>query len=172
MAFAESSIPCPNELNRPLRTASKGGEFPGPSLRRPVVEIPNIRTLAFRIHRRPSVDAMDRPTNCSRCQVQFPTGFAHLTHLDNSLCHNICKLCEDKKDFETFATLQDHLSDKHFYCEPCHWFAPSKTGLKQHNVSRHNMCIACGDFFISTHELHGVSWLLRSKIPPCQNPHI
>ncbi|KAJ9301307.1 hypothetical protein DTO271G3_1442 [Paecilomyces variotii] len=93
---------------------------------------------------------------CRRCHLLFPSADAINRHFNESIDHNICHLCTQiRKDFETFSQLQDHLENDHLYCEVCNWFAPSKTGLIQHNISRHYMCSICNRYFVNIHELNG-----------------
>lgn len=93
---------------------------------------------------------------CSRCQAGFASQMTYRAHYAMSLNHHLCNFCGFKKDLTTFAALQLHLDDDHLYCEPCNWFAPSTLGLRQHNIWKHHMCGACGDFFSNAHELNGV----------------
>lgn len=111
---------------------------------------------------------------CKRCQINFATQRAYRVHVFESMDHHICQFCGYKKDLPTFKALQHHLDDEHLYCEPCHWFAPSGVGLRQHNISKHNMCAACGDFFVNPHELHGVRRIPFSfqRLLFCQHLHI
>lgn len=93
---------------------------------------------------------------CTRCQAQFTSMRAYNIHISVCLHRHICKFCPGRKEFDNFTVLQNHLEKFHLFCEPCHWFAPSALGLRQHNVARHFVCVACGDYFINAHELNGV----------------
>lgn len=96
--------------------------------------------------------------SCRRCNLVFPTWEARRRHIRESINHNVCYLCHSiVRDFETFNALQDHLDSFHFYCEPCDFFAPSVQGLMQHNLSVHNMCGVCREYFRNIHELNGVN---------------
>lgn len=97
--------------------------------------------------------------NCPRRYVSFATLKAHADHIEESLDHNVCYLCPQKRDFETFTELQDHLENIHHYCEPCKWHCTSRQALRAHNISMHNMCAICEEYFQNVHELNGVSIL-------------
>ncbi|EZF36355.1 hypothetical protein TMEN_4714 [Trichophyton mentagrophytes] len=113
---------------------------------------------------------MDRTSTgirCERCNIGFSLPRYYRAHVGYSINHNICRLCGDHKDFETFTSLQQHLEESHFYCEPCNWFAPSAIGLRQHNTCKHYLCVACGDYFPNAHELNGHAFRHRPRGVSC-----
>ncbi|KAL1987146.1 hypothetical protein VTN96DRAFT_4752 [Rasamsonia emersonii] len=104
---------------------------------------------------------------CLRCRLSFPSVDSRRRHIEESINHNLCLLCNFQKDFETFSALQNHLDRDHLYCEPCHWFAPSALGLEQHNISRHMMCSVCKEFFMNLNELNGHAMVHRPRSASC-----
>ncbi|KAK2747111.1 hypothetical protein FQN57_002366 [Myotisia sp. PD_48] len=113
------------------------------------------------------MDKQKTPYPCVRCQLTLSSGKSYISHLHYALNHNICHLCPGRRDFETFAELQVHLEQFHLYCEPCQWFAPSAVGLRQHNTSKHYLCIICGDYFPNAHELNGHAFRHRRRGVKC-----
>ncbi|EFW19047.1 conserved hypothetical protein [Coccidioides posadasii str. Silveira] len=91
--------------------------------------------------------------HCHRCRLDFANRVEYSRHINNSFDHHPCNLCRHRTDFNSFTGLQRHLEAFHLYCEPCQWFAPSTQGLRQHNTSRHFMCVTCGDYFNNQHQL-------------------
>lgn len=102
--------------------------------------------------------------NCARCRSSFSSVRAYNIHISVCLHRHICKLCPGRKELDSYTALQNHLEKFHLFCEPCHWFAPSALGLRQHNIARHFVCVACGDYFINAHELNGVRKAWAGKV--------
>ncbi|EEQ30305.1 conserved hypothetical protein [Microsporum canis CBS 113480] len=113
------------------------------------------------------MDQANRGVHCKRCNISFSLDKYYRSHVGYSIKHNVCHLCVDHQDFETFTSLQRHLEEAHLYCEPCHWFAPSAIGLRQHNTCKHYLCVACGDYFPNAHELNGHAFKHRPRGVSC-----
>jgi hypothetical protein len=109
----------------------------------------------------------DGSISCTRCCLSFSSHALYETHVEDSLDHHICPLCEYKKDFETFTSLQDHLEMDHLWCEPCNWFAASDEALQKHFVHKHMMCSVCKETFKGLNELTGHANSHRPLTVPC-----
>ncbi|OKL62637.1 hypothetical protein UA08_01386 [Talaromyces atroroseus] len=95
-------------------------------------------------------------TVCTRCHESFLShDGSYEKHVEESLDHHLCPLCDYKKDFATFTALQDHFEMDHLWCEACNWYAPSAEGLENHFVHRHMMCKVCKQTFRGLNELTG-----------------
>ncbi|EED19276.1 C2H2 finger domain protein, putative [Talaromyces stipitatus ATCC 10500] len=118
----------------------------------------------------PEVEVYNSPTGeriCTRCCVSYCCRNLYLLHVELSLEHNLCVLCNYKTDFDRFEDLQEHTERDHFWCEICNWYAPSYEGLQQHFKHWHNMCEICKQTFNNQSELISHGNTHRPMCVPC-----
>ena len=101
---------------------------------------------------------------CERCQRVFPLEESKTAHINNSASHNICYRCNRRPDFPSFDELGDHWESAHHWCRDCcNLYLSSSQELQLHNVTYHNLCVECGEFFSNENNLRMVCLLSKQR---------
>lgn len=94
---------------------------------------------------------------CEKCERVFLSEPAKNQHLRNSSNHNICWICPQIEDFEDCSDLDDHLVERHHYCDSCDRAHSSARKLREHDVNVHHLCVKCNRFLGNENNLRMVS---------------
>lgn len=100
---------------------------------------------------------------CLRCEKPFNSLSALNQHVRDSPNHYLCHLCPSSLDFSSLPALDIHRETVHHYCNPCDRRFNTSGQLRDHDISEHNMCSFCGNYYQSPSNLKAVS--------PFEAPH-
>lgn len=102
---------------------------------------------------------------CETCERVFLSEPAKQQHLRNSRNHNICWICPQIRDFDDSSDLDDHLVERHHYCDVCDLAHSSSRKLQEHDVTVHYLCVICDRFLGNENNLRMVARSLGLRRP-------